>query len=355
MREQELKENELASGDYVTQRALCQTMETFYMIYGNPEYNYETILGDTSIKTYDERIDAFEAAIRRIGEKEGLDFKKAREGYEEALKAGKFKSFSDYFTEMSTTMNESERLSLIGARALETVELHREESELIRNDPEYAMKMYEYHNKSNREDDMREWGWDRFDDLTFEEMQSWGMDGEEILDENSVTVRKQGMGSDLLGVNRKVQRTIENSKEESAKEESAKEENTQLQTTDNNSIWQIIKNKASKIMEFLKNIFKGNKDFEGEVINPADNILEESTNENPLEEKEVSSFKEIMNDKINNAKRDRENMPFMTNGLSNISELDRDSFEPIPNAQVGKVLDVEQFADPNQEMDGISK
>ena len=135
-------------------------------------------------------------------------------------------------------------------------------------------------------------------------------------------------------------------------EQDKQSQDTQLQTTDNNSILRTSKNKISKIMESLKNLFKGNKGFESDIINPAENILEESTNENSLNEKDISSgFKEYITDKINSAKENMQNLPFEieTDGkdLSSIMRdglgIDKDKFNPIPNTGLEEDIETEKL------------
>lgn len=119
----------------------------------------------------------------------------------------------------------------------------------------------------------------------------------------------------------------ETNKEQSTEIKDVQSNDMQLQTTQSNGFFQNIKEKLSKISENIKNLFNGNQQFEKEIVEPAQQELNEMTEESQFTNNNIlNDVQEFLNKNVVEKVNDLKENVFSSFEFLNGQTLENENF-----------------------------
>lgn len=273
--------------------SLKKVVNEYSMIYDT--IDAEDILKD--IESNPDKINALTNAINDIGAKEGLDLNGAKDRYE-AYMSDDF-NINGYVQNLVEKNDKDSLSSFLGAQALSLSDTYKEHQNLKTQNLEYSSNVTDYNNIQEKWNKLCE----EYGDPPMSIVEDWNTERDSIYQNLEGTPMERMINtstySDINNTLKGLENSRENKQEQNIQTQDTQSQNTQLQTTNNDSRWQTIKNKLKEIGESLKGIFGGTRGFEKEVIQPAEEQLENVTQETDTGEKNLlSGVKEFLDKNV---------------------------------------------------------
>lgn len=238
--------------------SLTEIVSEYYNIYGNPEYDPNDILN--GLNSNDDKIKALSDAIKNIGNNEGLDFNKVSGLMENRNNSEGNGEVSNYIEQLIENGDNNSLLEFLGAEGLEFEKLYQEHKEFAKENPDYLQSI-------RKDQEMTSYRKGMYDNgqISSQEFDMEWIENEKKLDETPFDELSYGNDTQYINKTLKGLESIKESEKNQTYYETSENE-TQLQEVNSKGFFQIIKEK-------LKNMFSGSKQFEENVMQPAEEQL----------------------------------------------------------------------------------